>query len=168
MGFLVSSYPETVGVKWPGRKKIFCLFSDTLVERRYLRLQLTQAQEWECLLAPSGSLYKYMHSYRSGRATVSHSELLQHAMQCNYGITVKLFFDFLVSSKHGKPCPPPLQFFNSFWVEVKNEIQVVHSLPEILIGTGPLLSDFQKRFGKHIRVHKKQRRLRRTILPSVR
>ena len=30
MGFLVISYIETVGVKWPGRKKIFCLFSDTL------------------------------------------------------------------------------------------------------------------------------------------
>ena len=31
MGFLFSSYPETVGVKWPGRKKIFCVFSDTLM-----------------------------------------------------------------------------------------------------------------------------------------
>ena len=32
MGFLVISYIETVGVKWPGRKKIFCIFSDTLVD----------------------------------------------------------------------------------------------------------------------------------------
>ena len=31
MGFLVSSYLETVGVKSQGRKKIFCLLSDTLL-----------------------------------------------------------------------------------------------------------------------------------------
>ena len=31
MSFLVSSYIETVGVKWPGRKQIFCLLSDTLL-----------------------------------------------------------------------------------------------------------------------------------------
>ena len=31
MGFLVILYIETVGVKWPGRKKIFSLFSDTLL-----------------------------------------------------------------------------------------------------------------------------------------
>ena len=31
MVFLVISYIETVGVKWPGRKKIFCLLSDTLL-----------------------------------------------------------------------------------------------------------------------------------------
>ena len=31
MGFLVSSYLKTVSVKSPGRKKIFCLLSDTLL-----------------------------------------------------------------------------------------------------------------------------------------
>ena len=29
---MVSSYPETLGVKWPGRKKIFSFLSDTLLE----------------------------------------------------------------------------------------------------------------------------------------
>ena len=31
LGFLVSSYLKTVCIKSPGRKKIFCVFSDTLV-----------------------------------------------------------------------------------------------------------------------------------------
>ena len=58
--------------------------------------------------------------------------------------------------------------FHKSGVVDRNENKVFHSLPDTVTGTGPLLSDFQKRFGKHIRVHKKQRRLRRTILPSVR
>ena len=37
MGFLVSSYLETVGVKWPGRKKICCLLSDTLMYKPWHR-----------------------------------------------------------------------------------------------------------------------------------
>ena len=36
MVFLVSSYLKTVGIKSPGRKKLFCVFSDTLVVRNEL------------------------------------------------------------------------------------------------------------------------------------
>ena len=31
MGFLDFSYIKTIGVKWPGHKKRFCVFSDTLL-----------------------------------------------------------------------------------------------------------------------------------------
>ena len=50
-------------------------------------------------------------------------------------------------------------------MEVKNEFQVVHSLPKILIGTGPLLSDFQKPSRKlDTGAHKIQRRMTATNL----
>ena len=49
-------------------------------------------------------------------------------------------------------------------MEVKIEIQVVHSLPEILIGTGPLLSDFQKPSRTNTEAHKTQGRLEATKL----
>ena len=49
-------------------------------------------------------------------------------------------------------------------MEVKNEFQVVHSLPKILIGTGPLLSDFQKPYRTNTEAHKIQGRVEATKL----
>ena len=46
----------------------------------------------------------------------------------------------------------------------KNEFDVVHSFPKILIGTGPLLSDFQKPSRTNTEAHKTQGRLEATKL----